>query len=111
MRNLFKRQLSIPLTDLKSTLVAYKAWESDLASLNDVNNRESDDLPSHVASVYQKALEMLNDRAHLEEKISKNSADSEKLQDFMVLSLCNSLFCLSEENNIFYKQKEDSPTI
>ncbi|XP_057785379.1 uncharacterized protein LOC131002911 [Salvia miltiorrhiza] len=83
VRNLFHRQLSIPHTDLKSTLVAYKAWEADHGRLNNVNSNESDDLPSHVVSVYQKALEMLNDRAHLEENISKNNTDSEKLQDFM----------------------------
>lgn len=82
VRSLFHRQLSIPLTNLKSTLVAYKAWEADHGSLNDVNSRESEDLPSHVVSVYQKALEMLNDRAHLEENISKNNA-TEKLQAFM----------------------------
>lgn len=86
VRNLFHRQLSIPHTDLKSTLVAYTTWEADHGSLNNVNSKESDDLPSHVVSVYQKALEMLNDRAHLEENISKNNTESEKLQDFMVIS-------------------------
>ncbi|KAH6825918.1 EMBRYO DEFECTIVE 140 [Perilla frutescens var. hirtella] len=83
VRSLFHRQLSIPLTNLKSTLVAYKAWEADNESLKDVNSKESEDLPSHVVSVYQKALEMLNHRAHLEENISKNDAETEKLQDFM----------------------------
>ncbi|KAL8527557.1 hypothetical protein ACS0TY_005418 [Phlomoides rotata] len=74
IRRLFHRQLSIPLADLKSTHEAYTAWETDHGSTNDVNN---------VVSAYQKALEMLNDRAHLEEKISKKNADSEKLQEFM----------------------------
>lgn len=87
MRNLFHRQLSIPHINLESTLVAYKAWEADHRSLNNVNSGKSDDLPSHVVSVYKKALEMLNARVHLEENISKNNADSERLQEFMVLSL------------------------
>ncbi|KAG6408686.1 hypothetical protein SASPL_131704 [Salvia splendens] len=85
VRNLFHRQLSIPHTDLKSTLAAYQAWEADQGHLSNANNKELDDLPSHVVSVYQKALEMLNDRAHLEENISKSNTDSEKLQDFMLL--------------------------
>lgn len=84
VRNLFHRQLSIPHTDLKSTLAAYQAWEADQGRLTNDNNKDLDDLPSHVVSVYQKALEMLNDRAHLEENISKSNTDSEKLQDFMV---------------------------
>ncbi|KAL1534950.1 squamous cell carcinoma antigen recognized by T-cells 3-like [Salvia divinorum] len=83
VRNLFHRQLSIPHSDLKSTLVAYKAWEADHGHLSNANSKELDDLPSHVVSVYQKALEMLDSRAHLEENISKNNTDSEKLQDFM----------------------------
>ncbi|KAG6408654.1 hypothetical protein SASPL_131672 [Salvia splendens] len=83
VRNLFHRQLSIPHTDLKSTLAAYQAWEADQGRLSNANNKELDDLPSHVVSVYQKALEMLYDRAHLEENISKSNTDSEKLQDFM----------------------------
>ncbi|KAL3620760.1 hypothetical protein CASFOL_035672 [Castilleja foliolosa] len=83
VRNLFHRQLSIPLADLKSTLLAYKAWEADNGSLNDVNNSEVDGLSSHVVSVYQKALEMLSARANFEENISKKDVDSEKLQDFM----------------------------
>ncbi|KAK6159692.1 hypothetical protein DH2020_003073 [Rehmannia glutinosa] len=83
IRNLFHRQLSVPLADLKSTLLAYKAWEADHGSSIDVNSGELDGLSSHVVSVYQKALEMLNARAHLEEKISQKDIDSEKLQEFM----------------------------
>ncbi|KAK6159708.1 hypothetical protein DH2020_003089 [Rehmannia glutinosa] len=81
IRNLFHRQLSVPLADLKSTLLAYKAWEADHGSSIDVNSGELDGLSSHVVSVYQKALEMLNARAHLEEKISQKDIDSEKLQN------------------------------
>ncbi|GFP80445.1 squamous cell carcinoma antigen recognized by t-cells 3 [Phtheirospermum japonicum] len=84
IRNLFHRQLSIPLADLKSTLLAYKAWEADNGSSNDVNSSELDGLSSHVVSVYQKALEMLSARANFEENISKKDVDSGKLQEFMV---------------------------
>lgn len=85
IRRLFHRQLSIPLADLKPTHVAYTAWEDDHGSTNDVNN---------VVSAYQKALEMLNDRAPFEEKISKKNTDSEKLQEFMVLSIWHLSFWL-----------------
>ncbi|KAL0364956.1 UNVERIFIED_CONTAM: Squamous cell carcinoma antigen recognized by T-cells 3 [Sesamum angustifolium] len=83
IRNLFHRQLSVPLADLKSTLLAYKAWEADHESSIDVNSEEFEGLPSHVVSAYQKALEMLNARSHLEEHISKKDVDSEKLEEFM----------------------------
>ncbi|KAL0335321.1 UNVERIFIED_CONTAM: Squamous cell carcinoma antigen recognized by T-cells 3 [Sesamum radiatum] len=83
IRNLFHRQLSVPLADLKSTLLAYKAWEADHESSIDVNSEELEGLPSHVVSAYQKALEMLNARSHLEEQISKKDVDSEKLEEFM----------------------------
>lgn len=85
IRNLFHRQLSIPLANLKSTLVAYKAWEADHGGPNDVNSGELDGISSHVVSVYQKALEMLNVRALLEENICKKDVDSEKLHEYMVL--------------------------
>ncbi|GER38939.1 hypothetical protein STAS_15485 [Striga asiatica] len=84
IRNLFHRQLSIPLADLQSTLLAYKAWEADNGSSYDINSSELDGLPSHVVSVYQKALEMLNARANFEERISKKDNDSEKLKEFTV---------------------------
>ncbi|KAL6545676.1 hypothetical protein OROGR_009550 [Orobanche gracilis] len=81
IRSLFRRQLSIPLAELNSTLLAYKAWEADNGSLSD--SSELDGLPLHVASVSEKALKMLNARAHFEEKVSKKDVDSEKLQEYM----------------------------
>ncbi|KAL7119740.1 hypothetical protein ACP275_02G080600 [Erythranthe tilingii] len=83
IRSLFHRQLSIPLANLKSSLLAYKAWEADHGGPNDVNSSELDGLSSHAASVYQKALEMYNARAQFEESISKKDVDSEKLLEFM----------------------------
>ncbi|KAL6495053.1 hypothetical protein OROGR_030972 [Orobanche gracilis] len=81
IRSLFRRQLSIPLAELNSTLLAYKAWEADNGSLSD--SSELDGLPLHVGSVSEKALKMLNARAHFEEKVSKKDVDSEKLQEYM----------------------------
>ena len=87
IRNLFHRQLSVPLSDLRSILLSYKAWETEQGNVLDVNTSDLDGISSHVASAYQKALEMLDARAHLEEQISKRYAiDSERLQSFMV---CN----------------------
>ncbi|KAL3843628.1 hypothetical protein ACJIZ3_001031 [Penstemon smallii] len=83
IRNLFHRQLSVPLVEHKPTLRAYRAWEANNGSSIDVNSSELDGLSSHVVSVYQKAVEMLNARVHLEEQISKKEAGSEKLQEFM----------------------------
>ncbi|KAL2477653.1 embryo defective [Forsythia ovata] len=84
IRNLFHRQLSVPLVDLTSTLLTYKAWEADQGVTVDVTSSKCDGLPSHFVSAYQKALEMLNDRAPFEEKITKKDVDdSKKLQEFM----------------------------
>ncbi|KAG8364024.1 hypothetical protein BUALT_Bualt19G0083200 [Buddleja alternifolia] len=85
IRSLFHRQLSVPLVDLRSTLLTYKAWEADQGSSVDCNSSELDGLSPHLVSTYQKALEMLNARVDLEEKISKKDVDTEKLQEFMVL--------------------------
>ncbi|CAK9177693.1 unnamed protein product [Ilex paraguariensis] len=84
IRNLFHRQLSVPLSNLRSILLLYKAWETEQGNGLDVNTSDLDGISSHVASAYQKALEMLDARAHLEEQISKRDAiDSERLQSFM----------------------------
>jgi RNA recognition motif-containing protein len=85
IRNLFHRQLSVPLVDLKSTLLTYKAWEAEQGNNSlQLNTDSLDGIPSHVASSYQKALEILTARTHLEDQISRHdSSDSEKLQNFM----------------------------
>ncbi|WVZ04329.1 hypothetical protein V8G54_025135 [Vigna mungo] len=69
IRSLFHRQLSVPLADMSSTLTAYKAWEAEQRNLQDVETIELVDIYPHVASSYQKALEMYNARFHLEEQI------------------------------------------
>ncbi|KAG0496511.1 hypothetical protein HPP92_001202 [Vanilla planifolia] len=83
IRALFHRQLSVPLLNLKSTLVDYKLWEASQGNLNDVNS-EFDGVPTNVVSAYQKALEMCNARASYEEQLSSSVAsDLDKLQYFM----------------------------
>lgn len=51
----------------------------------DNQSSDLDGVSSHVASAYQKALDMYNARAHHEEKISRQDIpDLERLQEFMV---------------------------
>nr|KYP63247.1 Squamous cell carcinoma antigen recognized by T-cells 3 [Cajanus cajan] len=84
IRSLFHRQLSVPLADMSSTLTAYKTWEVEQGNLQDVESIELVDIYPHVASSYQKALEMYNARFHLEEQIlSSNVSNSERLQHYM----------------------------
>ncbi|VFQ84839.1 unnamed protein product [Cuscuta campestris] len=84
VRNLFHRQLSVPLEDMRKTLLAYKDWEVEHGGIVDVNSNDLDGLSSHVASVYKKALEILNARLEFEAQISsKDANEAERLQQFM----------------------------
>nr|XP_027113324.1 squamous cell carcinoma antigen recognized by T-cells 3 [Coffea arabica] len=84
IRNLFFRQLSVPLANLRSTLLTYKTWEAEQGSTLGVDPNSLDGLPSNVASAYQKALDLLNARTHFEEQIArKDIPDDERLQKFM----------------------------
>ncbi|XP_021888204.1 squamous cell carcinoma antigen recognized by T-cells 3 isoform X2 [Carica papaya] len=84
IRNLFHRQLSVPLANLRSLLLGYKAWEVEQGSKLDSESSNVDGIPSHIASAYQKALDMFHARIHLEEQISKKDiSDTEKFQQFM----------------------------
>ncbi|MCD7458196.1 hypothetical protein HAX54_037515 [Datura stramonium] len=84
IRNLFHRQLSVPLVDLCSTLLTYKAWEAEQGAKLAVDSSNLDGLSPHVASSYQKALDMMNARTHFENQIShKVAPESERLQHFM----------------------------
>lgn len=77
--------MSVPLVDMKSTLLGYKAWEVEQGGSLDVESDSLDGVPSHVASAYQKALELYDDRICFEEQISKQDvSDSERLKQFMV---------------------------
>lgn len=85
IRNIFQRQLSVPHGDLSATLLVYKAWEAEHGSTLVVNSSNLDGVPSHVASAYQKALEMLSARADLEDQISRQDLpDAERLRQFIV---------------------------
>ncbi|KAK9076977.1 hypothetical protein SSX86_005312 [Deinandra increscens subsp. villosa] len=84
IRNIFHRHLSIPHGDMMSTLLTYKVWESKHGSSLDVNSSSTDGISPHVASAYQKALDMLSVRADFEEKIvGSDVPDTERLQSFM----------------------------
>ncbi|KAF9690327.1 hypothetical protein SADUNF_Sadunf01G0184000 [Salix dunnii] len=84
IRNIFHRQLSVPLVNMRSTLLAYKAWEVEQGTDLDAKSSEVDGISSHLASAYQKAMEAYNARAQHEEQISmQNLSDTEKFQNFM----------------------------
>ncbi|GJX82284.1 squamous cell carcinoma antigen recognized by T-cells 3 [Tanacetum coccineum] len=84
IRNLFHRQLSIPHGDLTSTLLTYKTWEAEHGNTLDATNSTTDGISPHVASAYQKALDMLTARADFEEQIVRSDVpDTERLQSFM----------------------------
>ncbi|GLT41345.1 hypothetical protein SLA2020_154170 [Shorea laevis] len=84
IRRIFHRQLSVPLANLKSTLIAYKAWEVEQGNILDAESDDVDGISSQVALAYKKALEMYNACAHLEEEIARqDSVESEKFQHFM----------------------------
>lgn len=85
IRSLFHRQLSVPLTNSRSTLLAYKLWEVERGSTIDVNSDDCDGLPSHTKSAYQKAMQMFNDRVQYEDQLSQcDSSETERLKHFMV---------------------------
>ncbi|WCJ18710.1 Squamous cell carcinoma antigen recognized by T-cells 3 [Euphorbia peplus] len=84
IRSIFHRQLSIPLHNLRSALLAYKAWEVEQGNALTAESSDLDGIPSHVGSAYRKATEMYNARAHHEEQISKQDLSAtEKFQNFM----------------------------
>lgn len=65
--------------------MAYKAWEVEQGNALDAESSDTDGISSHVASAYQKAMEMYNARAQHEEQISRQDiSDPEKFQNFMV---------------------------
>ncbi|KAK6263531.1 hypothetical protein SCA6_018965 [Theobroma cacao] len=84
IRSIFHRHLSIPLANLRATLLAYKAWEVEQGNALDAESDTVDGISSHVASAYQKAEEMYNARAHHEEQITRQDiSESERFQHFM----------------------------
>ncbi|KAK9678015.1 hypothetical protein RND81_11G182000 [Saponaria officinalis] len=83
VRNLYQRQLSVPLADMKSNLLAYKMWEVEQGNDLDVNSDDLNGISPHVASAYKKAMELYTARIDLEEQILKPDVpDSERLPLF-----------------------------
>ncbi|CAL1353115.1 unnamed protein product [Linum trigynum] len=84
VRILFHRQLSVPLVNLESTLLDYKAWEVEQGSTLNAESSDLDGVPTHVVSAYRKAMEIYKARVGLEEQIFKKGiSQEEKLQHFM----------------------------
>lgn len=84
IRVIFQRQLSVPHVDMRSTLLAYKAWEMEQGTIVHAGHHDQDGILSHVASAYQKALEMYNARVHFEKQICQHDMpDVESLQHFV----------------------------
>ncbi|KAL5993200.1 hypothetical protein ACLOJK_014123 [Asimina triloba] len=84
IRSLFHRQLSVPQSNSKSTIQAYKQWEAEQGNIDILDSDELDGLPSHVVSTYQKALQMYNARVGYEDQLSSTgTSDVDKLQIFL----------------------------
>ncbi|KAK8584620.1 hypothetical protein V6N13_138577 [Hibiscus sabdariffa] len=84
IRSVFHRYLSIPLANLKSTLLAYKTWEVEQGNSLDAESDNVLEISSHVASAFQKAEEMFKARAHLEDQITRRDvSESERFQHYM----------------------------
>lgn len=85
IRSIFHRHLSVPLENLSSTVIAYKAWELEQGIALDIESDELSKVSPHIAGANKKALQMYSERAHLEGNISrKDLSDTEKFQQFMV---------------------------
>ncbi|GAB2236082.1 hypothetical protein Droror1_Dr00027817 [Drosera rotundifolia] len=69
IRSVFHRQLSVPLADMTSNLLAYKGWELEQGNSVNVNSREIDDITSHADVAYKKAVDMYQSRAVMENEI------------------------------------------
>ncbi|XP_022723455.1 squamous cell carcinoma antigen recognized by T-cells 3 isoform X6 [Durio zibethinus] len=104
IRSIFHRCLSIPFANLKSTLLAYKAWEVEQGNALCAESDDVDGIEPHVASAYQKAEKMYNARAHLEEQITREDiSESERFQNYMVFekSLQCTFSTLEEYHDLF----------
>ncbi|CAN8230723.1 unnamed protein product [Cochlearia groenlandica] len=84
IRSIFHRHLSVPLENLSSTLIAYKAWELEQGIDLDVGSDDLSKVSPQVAAANKKALQMYSERSHLEGHLSKKDlSDTEKFQQFM----------------------------
>ncbi|KAL9249502.1 RNA-binding protein 34-like protein [Drosera capensis] len=89
IRSVFHRQLSVPLANMTSNLLAYKCWELEQGNSVNVNSREIDDITSHVDVAYKKAVDMYKSHAVMENEISNlQISDPEKLPVFKDICHC-----------------------
>ncbi|MED6206455.1 hypothetical protein PIB30_026784 [Stylosanthes scabra] len=102
IRGLFRRQLSVPLADMSSTLTKYKTWEEEQGSVQDPN----------VLSAYQKALEMYNARVHFEEHVTRlDSPVPERLQHYLSYLKFEDTYNLPARVQVLYERAiTDFPT-
>ncbi|KAH9287575.1 hypothetical protein KI387_031692, partial [Taxus chinensis] len=84
IRNIFRRQLSVPLVDMDATLEDYKAWEQQQGNVIRIDIEHLTGFPSIVIAAYRKAVEMYKSRADHEEKLAVGkNADTKQLQHYL----------------------------
>lgn len=84
IRNIFRRQLSIPAWDITLTLKEYINWESQQGVQIGDDADDLAGLPANIAATYKKAVQMCSLREPLEEKVSKEKLkDAGLLQNFL----------------------------
>ncbi|XP_047337587.1 squamous cell carcinoma antigen recognized by T-cells 3 isoform X2 [Impatiens glandulifera] len=84
VQSLFHRQMSVPHSGLKSTLLAYKSWLVQQGNALDADSDSLEGVSPDVASSYQKSMDVVNARMHFEDSISgKEETDVERLQGYM----------------------------
>ena len=90
VRNLFYRQLTVPLADHAQTLEEYKKWEQEQlqgVEFSDENN-EVASLPPRISYAYQKAEQMCRLREGLESNISaEKPLDGNLLRHYLVCAI------------------------
>lgn len=85
LRNLFHRQLRIPLADHAQTLEQYKDWEQEQGVQIGTENDDLSGLPGGVSSAYKKADQMSKARVVYESNISaEKPVDGDLLQHYLV---------------------------
>lgn len=85
IRNIYRRQLSVPSCNLTMTFRDYINWESQQGVQIGDDSDELAGLPANIAVAYKKALQMCSLREPLEETVSKDKPkDAGLLQNFLV---------------------------
>lgn len=90
VRNLFYRQLTVPLADHAQTLEEYKKWEQEQLQGGEITdeNKEVASLPPRISYAYQKAEQMCRVREGLESNISaEKPLDGNLLHHYLVCAI------------------------